>query len=143
MTDNGVAKHSSKDRSLKLRVDKWLWYARVVKTRTLAASLIKSGKVRLNNHRISVPSRQVVLDDVLTVTLDRQIKILRIRTLGTRRGPAPEAQTLYEDLSSPVTNPGPNSRPFKQALREDGAGRPTKKERRELSRFRSRAGEEF
>ncbi|MEE9314451.1 MAG: RNA-binding S4 domain-containing protein [Rhizobiaceae bacterium] len=128
---------------LKLRADKWLWYARVVKTRSLAATLIKNGKVRVNSDKFSSPSRTVCVDDVLTVTLSRQIKILKIRTMATRRGSAPEAQLLYEDLTPPPVKQVPVTRPLKQAVREEGAGRPTKKERRVLSRFRSEVGEEF
>lgn len=129
--------------SSKLRIDKWLWYARVLKTRTLAASCVKSGKVRVNQEKISSPSRGVSPGDVLTITLDRQIKVLEIVELGSRRGPASEAQQLYNDLSPAPVRRDPLTRPAKQAVREDGAGRPTKKERRELSRFRSNAGEEF
>ncbi|MFD0915068.1 RNA-binding S4 domain-containing protein [Pseudahrensia aquimaris] len=131
------------DPTSKMRVDKWLWYTRTVKTRSLAQSLVKSGKIRINTVRIGSPSHTVVRDDVLTVTLDRQIKILKVRAPGTRRGPAPEAQLLYEDLSPPPVKRDPTGRPLKQAVREEGAGRPTKKERRELSRFRSQAGEQF
>ena len=127
----------------KLRVDKWLWYARILKTRTLAANWVKTGKVRVNQEKISSPSRSVSVGDVLTVTLGRQIKIWKVAELGTRRGPAPEAQSLYEDLSPAPVNRDPLTRPAKQAVREEGAGRPTKKQRRELSRFRSQAGEEF
>ncbi|NKB52383.1 MAG: RNA-binding S4 domain-containing protein [Rhizobiaceae bacterium] len=127
----------------KLRVDKWLWYARILKTRTLAASCVKTGKVRVNQEKISSASRSILPGDVLTVTLGRQIKVLRILQLGSRRGPASEAQLLYEDLSpAPVKRP-PQTRPLKQAVREEGAGRPTKKQRREMSRFRSQAGEEY
>ena len=129
--------------SSKLRIDKWLWYARVLKTRTLAASCVKSGKVRVNQEKISSPSRGVSPGDVLTITLDRQIKVLEIVELGSRRGPASEAQQLYNDLSPAPVRRDPLTRPAKQAVREEGAGRPTKKERRELSRFRSNAGEEF
>jgi len=127
----------------RLRIDKWLWYARVFKTRSLAASSVKSGKVRVNTERVSSSSRTVLVGDVLTITLDRQIKILKIVDIGTRRGPASEAQGLYEDLSPPPPKIDKASRPARQAVREEGAGRPTKKERRELSRFRSNAGEEF
>ena len=127
----------------KLRADKWLWYARVAKTRSLAAGLIKSGKVRINSERISSPSRTITLEDVLTITLERQIKILKVLQLGSRRGPAAEAQLLYEDLSPPVPKRDPFTQPLRQAVREEGAGRPTKKQRRELGRFRSGAGEEF
>lgn len=129
--------------STKLRVDKWLWYARILKTRTLAANCVKTGKVRVNQEKISSPSRNLVPGDVLTVTLARQIKILKVVELGTRRGPASEAQLLYEDLSPPPVKKEPSQKPAKQAVREEGAGRPTKKERREISRFRSQAGEEF
>ncbi|MEP1205773.1 MAG: RNA-binding S4 domain-containing protein [Rhizobiaceae bacterium] len=127
----------------KLRVDKWLWYARILKTRTLAANCVKTGKVRVNQEKISSASRTVGPDDVLTVTLGHQIKILKILQLGTRRGPASEAQLLYEDLSPAPVKKDPLTRPAKQAVREEGAGRPTKKQRREMSRFRSQAGEEF
>ncbi len=127
----------------KIRVDKWLWYSRTVKSRTLAQGLIKAGKVRVNNSRISSPSRMVEVDDVLTITLARQIRILKIVDVGTRRGPAPEAQMLYEDLSPPPPKRDAALRPARQAVREEGAGRPTKKERRALSRFRQDAGQEI
>ena len=134
---------SAANPSSKLRVDKWLWYARIFKTRTLAASSVKSGKVRVNQEKISSPSRGLVAGDVLTVTLARQIKILKVVELGTRRGPASEAQALYEDMSPPPVKRESSQKPAKQAVRDEGAGRPTKKERREISRFRSQAGEEF
>lgn len=127
----------------KLRADKWLWYARVYKTRTLASTSIKTGKVRVNQEKISSPSRAVSPGDVFTVTLGRQIKVLKVVELGSRRGPASEAQQLYEDLSPPPPKKDNAPRPVRQAVREEGAGRPTKKQRREISRFRSRAGEEF
>ena len=127
----------------RLRADKWLWHARVVKTRTLAASLIKAGKVRVNSDRIAQPSKTVVPGDVLTITLERQIKVLRVVALGARRGPASEAQGLYEDLSPPVEKTDVPGQPARQGLREEGAGRPTKKERRDLNRFRSDIGEDF
>ena len=129
--------------SSKLRVDKWLWYARILKTRTLAANSVKTGKVRVNHDKITSASRGVMVGDVLTVTLGHQIKVLKILQLGSRRGPATEAQTLYEDLSPEPVKRDPVARPLKQAVRDEGAGRPTKKERREMSRFRSKAGEEF
>ncbi len=124
----------------KIRVDKWLWYARVVKSRSLAQSTVKSGKVRVNSTRISSPSSNISIGDVLTITLDRQIKILKVQAPGVRRGPAPEARLLYEDLSPPA--------PKKEdivwttntvAVRDEGAGRPTKKQRRETIRFRENA----
>lgn len=125
----------------RIRVDRWLWFARITRSRTLAQNLIRTGKLRVNNTRISSPSHAVGPGDALTLTLPRQIRILEIVACGTRRGPATEAQTLYVDHSPPVERPDPFSRPAKQAVREEGAGRPTKKERRELEQFRKNAAE--
>lgn len=125
----------------RVRVDRWLWFARITKSRTLAQNLIRSGKLRVNSTRISSPSHAVGPGDTLTLTLPRQIKVLEIISCGTRRGPATEAQTLYMDHSPPVERPDPLLRPAKQAVREEGAGRPTKKERRELDRFRTKASD--
>ena len=120
----------------KRRVDKWLWYARVVKSRTLAAKLAAGGHVRLNRAKISSASQSVRVGDVLTITLPRAVKVLRILNLGERRGPAAEARLLFEDLSPAppprVAAPEPNRPP--------GAGRPTKRERRLIDRMRERGG---
>lgn len=123
----------------KLRIDKWLWYARVVKTRSLAQALVKSGKVRCNTNRVAASSHQVLPGDVLTIALERQIRILKVVALGTRRGPAPEAQGLYEDMSPPPTPKDPSLWTTRQAVRDEGAGRPTKKERRDLMRLRDQS----
>lgn len=124
----------------KIRVDKWLWYARVVKSRSLAQGIIKSGKVRVNSTRVSSPSSNISIGDVLTITLDRQIKILKVQAPGERRGPAPEAQLLYEDLSpAPAKKEDIVWTTNTVAVRDEGAGRPTKKQRRETTRFRENA----
>ncbi|WP_350335444.1 RNA-binding S4 domain-containing protein [Coralliovum pocilloporae] len=117
------------------RIDKWLWYARVVKSRTLAQKLAAAGHVRINKEKTSAPSQAVKPGDVLTITLPRRILIYRILDLGTRRGPAVEAQTLYEDLSPP---PEPKSEPKPESgpRREPGSGRPTKRERRKLDQLK-------
>lgn len=109
------------------RVDKWLWHARVVKTRTAAQKLAVSGRVRLNREKIEASSQPVHAGDVLTVTLDAAVKVLRVIGFADRRGPATEARTLYEDLSPP-----PPPRVDRPAVpqREPGAGRPTKREER-------------
>ncbi len=128
----------------KNRLDKWLWYARVVKTRTKAQALVRQGKVRIDTIKTSSPSRPVQINEVLTITLERKIRILRVLHMATRRGSAPEAQLLYEDLTPP---PVPRSSSLHSqklhAARGEGEGRPTKKQRREMSAFRSQAGEEF
>ena len=128
--------------SSKIRADKWLWFARVAKSRSLTAGLIKSGKVRLNAQKFTSPSQQVGLNDVLTITLDRQIRVLRIMELGVRRGPAAEAQLLYADLSPPPPTPETISADASPAFREEGSGRPTKKQRRDMDRFHQRSSEE-
>ena len=82
-----------------LRVDKWLWYARFFKSRSLAAKHVLAGKVRLNRHRILKPSTSLKAGDVLTFVLRSDVRVIRVVDLGTRRGPATEARTLYNDLS--------------------------------------------
>ncbi len=82
------------------RIDKWLWFARVVKTRSLAAELVASGHVRVNGRRSDTPGKAVRSGDVLTIALDRSIRVLRVRHAGARRGPYEEARLLYDDLSA-------------------------------------------
>ena len=81
------------------RVDRWLWHARLVRTRGEAAALADAGYVRVNGARIAAPSRQVRTGDVVTVALDRTVRVLKVRGFVERRGPADAAQTLYEDLT--------------------------------------------
>lgn len=119
------------------RVDKWLWYARFRKSRTLAAKICDQGKVRLNGRPISKPHHGVRVGDVLTFPQGRQIKVVRVLALSVRRGPATEAATLYEDLSPDFSKSDVEPSP---AQRAPGAGRPTKRERRELIRLRDNSG---
>ena len=81
------------------RLDKWLWFARFAKTRTLAAKLVTSGFVRLNGQRTDNAAKAVAIGDVVTVALARTTLVVRIEDLGVRRGPAPEARQLYADLN--------------------------------------------
>jgi ribosome-associated heat shock protein Hsp15 len=81
------------------RIDKWLFFARVVKSRSLAAKLAQAGRVRVNREKIDQASQIVRPGDVLTITLDRRILVYRVVSPGTRRGPAEEARLLYEDLT--------------------------------------------
>ena len=115
------------------RIDKWLFFARVVKSRSLAAKLAQAGRVRVNREKIDSASYPVKVGDVLTITLERRILVYEILDTGTRRGPAPEAQTLYEDRTPPPP-PTAEEEPA-VAPREAGAGRPTKRERRQIARF--------
>ena len=80
------------------RLDKWLWFARFAKTRTLAAKLVTSGFVRLNGQRTDNAAKAVAIGDVVTVALARTTLVVRIESLGARRGPATEARQLYADL---------------------------------------------
>jgi ribosome-associated heat shock protein Hsp15 len=80
------------------RLDKWLWFARVLKSRTLAAEFVERGKVRVNRVRVVKPSQTVREGDVLTVSLRGQVLVLRVLAAGARRGPPLEARLLYERL---------------------------------------------
>ncbi len=82
----------------RLRIDKWLWQTRFYKTRGLATEMVAGGKLRLNGHRIDKPSREVGPGDVLTIPQGDRIRVVRVIGLPDRRGPATEAQTLYEEL---------------------------------------------
>lgn len=81
------------------RIDKWLWFARLAKSRTAAQHIVEAGRVRVNRDRISLSSRQVRVGDVLTLRLDHVVRVLRVLDTGTRRGPPGEARGLYEDLA--------------------------------------------
>jgi ribosome-associated heat shock protein Hsp15 len=120
-----------------LRIDKWLWHARFFKSRSLANAMVAAGRLRVNSQPISKPHYQVRPGDVLTFPQARRIRVIEVAAIGKRRGPAAEAQTLYADLAPPQPRKK-NDIPAeaKPAEREPGAGRPTKKERRETDRLR-------
>ena len=80
------------------RLDKWLWFARFVKSRTLAAKLVSDGFVRINGQRAETPAKPIAVGDVLTVAVARTTAVVRVEALGSRRGPAPEARQLYLEL---------------------------------------------
>jgi ribosome-associated heat shock protein Hsp15 len=84
-----------------LRLDKWLWQARFFKTRALAAQLIGKGRVRINQTVVTKPHHRVRPGDVLTFPQSATVRVVRVLELGSRRGPAPEARTLYQDLAEP------------------------------------------
>ncbi len=121
------------------RIDRWLWHARVVRTRTSAASLATSGHVRVNGQRIETSARPVKPGDVLTIALPNAVKVLRVLKFSARREDSSAAKCLYEDLTPPKVI---ESKPLDVSLREPGAGRPTKKDRRALDRLRGRGLQE-
>ncbi|WP_095201386.1 RNA-binding S4 domain-containing protein [Mesorhizobium carmichaelinearum] len=117
------------------RIDKWLFFSRAVKSRSLAAKLVVAGRVRINRDKAAQASDLVKPGDVLTITLDRRIFVWKVLGAGVRRGPAEEARTLYEDMSPPPTPKGEALPDAIPALREAGSGRPTKRERRQTDRL--------
>ena len=110
-----------------LRLDKWLWHARFCKSRTLAAKLAAAGKVRIAGTVVVKAHHGVRPGDVLTFPLGPHIRTVRILALGARRGPAPEAQALYEDLAPP---------PARGTAHAPAGPRPTKADRRAIDRLR-------
>jgi ribosome-associated heat shock protein Hsp15 len=79
------------------RLDKWLWHARVVKARTSAAALIESGHVRVNGVRETSPGHAIKAGDVLTIALDRSVRVLKVIAFAERRGDATSARAIYEE----------------------------------------------
>ncbi|WP_417771597.1 RNA-binding S4 domain-containing protein [Stappia sp.] len=130
------------------RLDKWLWFARVVKSRSLAQKLVASGHVRVNREKTTTPAKTVRPGDTLTIAVADRVRTLKIVLPGTRRGPAPEAATLYElveqqEPSRPavtrVTDEGETVLVVDgppAGRRDPGAGRPTKRDRRQTDRLR-------
>ena len=82
-----------------LRVDKYLWFARFFKTRSLATKRANGGRIRINGNKIKKSSDTVRIGDILTFAQGNEIRVIRVLDLGTRRGPAQEAQSLYEDIT--------------------------------------------
>ena len=87
------------------RLDKWLCFARVTKTRSLAARLVEDGFVRINGQRSQSPAKLVGMGDVLTIALERRVRVLRVLDVGERRGPFRDACRLFEDLSDTALTP--------------------------------------
>jgi ribosome-associated heat shock protein Hsp15 len=114
------------------RADQWLFFSRLVKSRTLAATLISEGALRVNGVPCAKPATVLKAGDALTLRHGPAVRIFRVLGFGTRRGPAVEAQTLYEDITPP---PDPDAPASTHAARAPGAGRPTKRERRELDKW--------
>lgn len=130
------------------RLDKWLWCARVVKTRTQASTLVSSGKVRVNRVKTDKPAHSLRIGDVVTASTGPRVRVLKVVALGLRRGPPTVARQLFEELTpardaqdtpSKLVMGAAASSELSQshAQRPQGAGRPTKKERRQIGRLKS------
>ena len=117
----------------KLRIDKWLWRARFFKSRSLAADAVASG-VRVDGIRVTKPSRAVTLGETLTFVQARRVRVVRVIAIGTRRGPAAEAQALYEDLTPVEPRRDRPGDVAAAAPKFDGGGRPGKKDRRAMQK---------
>ena len=81
------------------RIDQWLWFARIVKSRSLAQRLVADGAVRINKAKVVRASAEVAPDDIVTIAVHGRIRVLKVRGLGARRGPSAEALGLYEELT--------------------------------------------
>jgi ribosome-associated heat shock protein Hsp15 len=122
-----------------MRIDKWLWAARFYKTRSLASSAVEGGHIELNGERAK-PAKRIRIGDELRVRINQFTHVVRVRALAERRGPASEAQLLYEETAA--------SRAERERLAEqrrlapvpayEEGGRPTKRDRRDMSRIKRR-----
>lgn len=116
----------------KLRIDKWLWHARFFKTRSLAAKVVAAGHCRVNGNHVGKPSFTLSVQDVVTFPQGNEVRVARVLALGVRRGPAPEARLLYENLTPPrIREPDAPAAPA-----YDKGGRPTKRDRRKMDESR-------
>jgi ribosome-associated heat shock protein Hsp15 len=122
-----------------VRIDKWLWAARFFKTRSLATAAVEGGHVEVNGERAK-PAKQIRVGDELRIRLNQSTHVLHVRAFAERRGPAAQAKTLYEETEE--------SRRERERLAEqrrlapnsayEEGGRPTKRDRRDMSRFKRR-----
>ena len=126
----------------RVRIDKWLWAARFFKTRSLAAEAIAAGKVEVNEERVK-PAKPIGLGDSVSVRLGPYLHVVFVRGLSERRGPATVAATLYEETAESIAVRAKLAEQLRMApaafVYED-KGRPTKRDRREIDRFRDEHG---
>lgn len=140
MTNSDLTRAPTDSDQSTLRIDKWLWFARFVKSRSLASKLVENSRMRVNGTPTAKAHYALRIGDVLTFSLGPHIRVVKVVELGTRRGPAVEAQGLYLDLDPPAPRAAKTSdaEPVVDAgQRAMGSGRPTKRERREIDRLQS------
>lgn len=123
------------------RLDKWLWCARLARTRTQAAALVAAGKIRVNRIKVDKPAHPIRAGDVVTASLGPRVRVLAVKAMADRRGPAPSACLLFDDLTAPATGGAGAHRPVTAGAsdagqRDTGAGRPTKRDRRRIERLK-------
>ena len=139
-----MAKQTAPDASTpgRVRIDKWLWAARFFKTRSLAAEAVTAGKVEVNEERVK-PAKLVQVGDSVSVRLGPYLHIVHVRAISERRGPATVAATLYEETaesSAARAKLAEQLRMAPAAFVYEEKGRPTKRDRREIDRFRDEHG---
>lgn len=120
------------------RIDKWLWHVRVVKTRTMASTLVTEGKVRIGGARVDKPGYAVKPGEIVTIVLRNGVRVLKVTGFAERRGDTLAASALFEDLAPPAPS-APKSAadaPLDSGRREPGSGRPTKRDRRLTDRLK-------
>ena len=119
------------------RLDLWLWFARFFKSRTLSTRFVQSGRLRVNNKVIKKAHHNLRVGDILTFPKAGRVQVIKLLDLGLRRGPAPEARALYEDLSPPAPTREEQQEELGPVagVRKPGSGRPTKQQRRALNRL--------
>jgi ribosome-associated heat shock protein Hsp15 len=122
-----------------VRVDKWLWAARLAKTRALAAEAVKGGRVELNGQRVK-PSKEVRLGDELEITSGPYRRVVIVQALSDKRGPAKEAALLYEETAESIAarERVAAQRRLQDAPLPQPGGRPTKRDRRRMEARRGR-----
>ena len=122
-----------------VRVDKWLWAARLAKTRSLAAGAVSGGRVEINGQRVK-PSKEVRPGDEIEVTTGPYRRVVIVQALAERRGPAKEAVLLYEETQESIAARErlAAQRRLEAAPRPQPGGRPTKRDRRRLDARRGR-----
>lgn len=120
-----------------LRIDKWLWAARFFKTRSLAATAVAGGKVKLNGERVKA-AKAVRCGDALSIHVGPYEFLLQVRGLSERRGPAPEAALLYEESAASKAARATLAVQLaaERKIYPQEKGRPTKRARRDLIRFK-------
>lgn len=115
------------------RLDQWLWFARFFKSRSLATRICADGRVRVNSAPVAKAHHAIKVGDVLTFAQGARVRVVRVLGLGTRRGPASEAQALYRDEAAPSASAPDRARA--PGKRDKGAGRPTKADRRAIDKL--------
>jgi ribosome-associated heat shock protein Hsp15 len=139
MPHSNASQSSSADR---VRIDKWLWAARFFKTRSLAAEAIAAGKVEVNEERVK-PAKLIQLGDAISIRSGPYLHVVHVRGMSERRGPAIVAATLYEEIAESIAARAKLAEQLRMAPAAfvyEEKGRPTKRDRREIDRFRDEHG---